>query len=185
MEKHASAAAAIFKKAGWFELNASEYFSVTFVRQDGRPHTTPSLPGQLLFSKEYKDNGLLFLTVMPLPTEFYMVRDGRVTVVSFSEPQTLGASIAHKLLRGNKRDITDLTQVGLADDLRRVIGDSGRRLITERVMGDQDLHKKFAEVVGRISDSIRKQEKHGDRYDKELAARNIAELKALRHPVFS
>lgn len=117
--------------AEWIKQNPIEYFSITFGR-DGEEHTVPTIADQLFYYKE-KWERRVYLDIIPIPTELYTERNGKVSITSLDSIQTVGVSLAYKILRGSERDIYDIVQIGLSSDLRYVFDDKALNMLGEQL----------------------------------------------------
>lgn len=166
-------------KAGWERRDITKYFSITWADEKGEVHKSPTIDDQKLFSRKGKGSPRLFVTAFFLPTTYYRITEGTVSVERLAEPQTPGESLAHKLLRSAGRDRRDITQVALVNDLVQVFGESGLGLISRTVQDNEKARQKLAVTLHSINESIKGYKDKG--YDDARLRRNAKLLSSLRH----
>ncbi len=162
--------------AGWNKKNAVDYFSVTFEDAEGKKQTVPSIPGQGLFSKKQKGRKL-FLTVIFLPTEFYQARNGHISIIGMEAQQTLGESMAYKLLRSRERDIKDMANIASSNNLAYLLGESGLKVIKDSIRRGAGIEG-FHQTVGNITEELKKANRRGAGTIIKANIRLLSELKS-------
>ncbi len=164
-------ASLVFSNAGWSETSVQEYFSITFVL-DRKAHTIPTVGDQKLFVK-----GSFYATMLFLPTDYYTSEEGKVKVIHMEEPQSLGETVAHKLLRGAKRDMRDMAQIALLNNLEHLLGHSGVNLIRGVLNGNAAARSKLSESVKRILNEL--EQNLGAGFDERMIRENGRMLAGL------
>lgn len=162
--------------AGWAERNAMRYFSLTFVNRFGMDITVPTITNQRLFTKK-EDTVRLYASAIFSPADYYIVQGGTVHVVHLEALQTLGETMAYKLLRAAGRDKRDMVQISLANDLKNLFGESGIRVIAENVRDNPAARKKLRDGIDIILKELKPHKDDGKRLRRNMKV--LSELKRL------
>ncbi|MDE1823046.1 MAG: hypothetical protein KGH50_01845, partial [Candidatus Micrarchaeota archaeon] len=123
VEAHARdipAVTALLRKDSWKELNPRDFFSVTY-SCNGRLITNCTIDSELLFTKPV-DGRELYFAVMSMPGVFYSTNgNGPITLVLQEKMTTDSGMVTDKLIRGNRNDVRDVTNIGTVADLRQYL----------------------------------------------------------------
>ncbi len=145
---------ATVKREGWAQIDAKQFFSITFIDDEGMPRIAPSALRQMMFVSDRSD---FALSVVQVPSEFYAARSGAVRVIPFSRVPRPADTVVFKLLRGNQQDQVDLTNLAVAENnFASLLGSHGEKM-------DKKMHEKakksgwidsFEKKVSRLIENV-------------------------------
>ena len=119
----------VMEKGGWKRIeDTKKYFSMKIQLDDGSISCIGTMSDQTLF---VNDRGF-FLSSIGVPSVFYQRnREDRLKAVRFEEVPTIGLSIAHKIIRGNRQDISDLAAIAMSNRVGDILGKDGDATVME------------------------------------------------------
>ncbi|MGC8729983.1 MAG: hypothetical protein ACP5RP_01205 [Candidatus Micrarchaeia archaeon] len=112
----------IFKGLGWKELNAEDYFSITYI-SGGNTYKVPTITNELLFIKDDVSNGPFYLAVVVMPSLFYRANGGRIYASYLKQPPKKWEILAYKIFRSQGNDISDVANAALVNDFSPMLQD--------------------------------------------------------------
>lgn len=164
--------------AGWRCRNITDYFSVTFIDNEGKERISPTIWDQQLFSKGVESRET-FLTTIFIPTEFYQVSGNKIRVSWMSDLQTWGETLAYKVTRSYERDRMDLMYVSLVNNMSLLLGERGLEIIKKAAGEDPKKQRLIEGTINYVIAGLKGFEGNGN-YDTSLVLQNSEFLSEIK-----
>ncbi len=147
---------AVMEKCGWRRINdPKEYFSMEVQLSNKEISLIGTMTDQTLFT----NNEGFVLSSIGVPSTFYQKDkyDG-LKSVRFEEIPTISLSVAHKLLRGTKQDISDLVAIFTSNRVKDIIGEEGdvtiNTIMREKAASSVGWGIEFSRKIGKIASRL-------------------------------
>ena len=149
---------AVMEKGGWRRIDdPRKYFSMRIQFDDGRISCIGTMSDQTLFVNH---EGFV-LSSIGVPSVFYQRdREDRLKAVRFEEMPTIGLSVAYKLLRGNRQDISDLAAISMSNRVEDILGKDGnatvkdvmRKKASSSIGWAEEFHRRLAKLSAKLAE---------------------------------